>query len=358
MNIGRWLLGAAAVAGIGVGLASCTNIGYYSHSLAGGAKILAQRRSVEKLLRDPELDERRIEQLSLARDIRNFASAELGLPDNRSYRTYVDLGRPYAVWNVVAAREFSVRPETWCFPIAGCVSYRGYFSEKKARAFAADLERDAFEVQVGGVTAYSTIGWFADPLLNTFIALPEAQLAGLLFHELAHQVVYVKDDTTFNESFATAVELEGVRRWMDLRQREAETTSYLERKRRGEDFTELVLEYRDQLAEVYDADRDDGWKRQEKERVLDELRAAYEALKRDQWNGYSGYDTWFGEGLNNARLATIGAYHDLVPGFAALLASRDGDLASFYEEVRELADMTSTERRRYLAQQIPPPGPS
>jgi predicted aminopeptidase len=328
-------------------LASCTNLGYYGHTLSGGAKILAKRQPIDKLLANPETDVDLKEKLSLVLAIREFAIEELGLPDNKSYRTYSELDRPYPVWNVVAAPELSVHPLTWCFPIAGCVSYRGYFSREKAERFADSLRKDSYEVDVGGATAYSTLGWFSDPVLSTFLRYSEPNLAGLLFHELAHQVVYVKDDTRFNESFATAVELAGVDRWLGSKGDSESAARYRVAKARQDQFVSLVLEHRDRLEEVFASDRGDEWKRAEKERIYSDLRQAHEQLK-EAWDGDDRYDSWFAEGLSNARLATIGAYRDLVPAFEALLAQHEGDLTRFYAAVRELAELEPEARNERL----------
>ena len=313
----RWWILTASLVGL-VALASCTHIGYYSQSLLGGAKVLAKREPVSRLISDESTSAELRERLELALEMRDFAVTHLGLPDNDSYREYSDLERRYAVWNVVAAPELSVAPKTWCFLFVGCVSYRGYFSEQKAERFADRMRSKGYDVDVGGVTAYSTIGWFADPLLSTFIGRSETYLAGLIFHELAHQVVYIKGDSMFNESFAMAVEEEGALRWLEHRGMTDQIDSYRRSKAWEKEFSELVLDYREQLEAVYAADETDDWKRRRKEETLADLKAAYEGLK-DGWGGYSGYDGWFDRDLNNARLALVGVYHQLVPGFLALL---------------------------------------
>lgn len=322
-------------------------MGYYAHSLSGGAKVLRKRRPVEKVVADSETSDELRAQLELASGMREFASADLGLPDNESYRKYADLGRRFAVWNVVAAPELSVSAKTWCFPIAGCVAYRGYFSEAKAEKFAAKMKRQGYDVDVGGVAAYSTIGWFADPILNTFIDRPEQRLAGLIFHELAHQQVYVKGDTMFNESFAMTIEEVGALRWLESRGLHDRIESYRLLKRRERRFAELVAEFRGRLAAIYSQDESDEWKRSHKEQTLAELREAYEALK-EEWGGYSGFDGWFDRDLNNARLALIGVYHQLVPAFQDLLERHEGRLEPFYEEVAEIGLLDPAERRARL----------
>jgi len=344
----RLLIAILALAVAVTLLGSCSNLGYYGYTLTGGAKVLAKRRSIERLLADTETDPELREKLSRVMEIRAFATNELALPDNKSYRTYSDLERPYAVWNVVAAPELSTRPLTWCFPIAGCVSYRGYFTRERAEKFAARLRERSYEVDVGGVTAYSTLGWFSDPVLSTFLRYPEPDLAGLIFHELAHQVVYVKDDTTFNESFATAVELEGVDRWLTAGGDARAGDRYRLAKERQDQFVALVLDYRERLAGAFAAESDNHRKRAEKKRLYAELRAAHERLKLE-WDGDERYDAWFGDGLNNARLATIGAYRDLLPAFEALLERHGNDLDQFYAAAQELADLDPEARTERLS---------
>jgi predicted aminopeptidase len=253
---------------------------------------------------------------------------------------------------VTAAGELSIEPVEWCFLFAGCVTYRGYFERERAERFADGLRAEGYDVSIGGVAAFSTLGWFADPVLSTFLERSGPELAGLIFHELAHQRVYVKNGTEFNESFATAVEVEGVRRWLQARGLEADLSEYLEARARNAEFVALVLAYRERLAAVYGADRPDGWKRRRKAEVFDELRAEYGRL-RESWGGDDRYDGWFGDGLNNARLSSIGAYHGLEPGFRRLLDDLDGDLEAFYAEVGRLSGLPAGERESAL--RIEPP---
>jgi predicted aminopeptidase len=342
---GVLVAGAAALAL----LASCSHLGYYTRSIVGGAKVLSKRRPVAAVIADPATDEALRGQLELALRMRDFAVSDLGLPDNGSYRKYSDVGDSYVVWNVVAAPELSVAPKTWCFLIVGCVAYRGYFSEQRAERFAEDLRHRGYDVDVGGVEAYSTAGWFADPILSTFIDLPEPYLAGLLFHELAHQRVLVKGDTAFSESFAMAVEEEGAMRWLAARGLQDEIEAYRELKRRERRFSELVLGYRDRLERLYAADESDEWKRRRKAETLDALRHDYEALKGD-WQGYAGFDGWFSRDLNNARLALLGVYHQWVPAFQELLRSQGGRLEAFSEGVEALAALPPESRERALGE--------
>ncbi len=325
----------------------CASPGYYLHAVSGQIELLNKRRPVDEVLNDPATAPRTRQQLELLRRLRDFASRELGLPDNRSYRTYADLERPFVVWNVFATPELSLEPKQWCFVFAGCVSYRGYFAQNKAEKFAAGLEQDGYDIYVGGVPAYSTLGWFNDPLLNTFIHRSEADLAGLLFHELAHQVVYVGGDAAFNESFATVVELEGVQRWFERHGTAPQAEAYRQKIRRREQFTALVLQHKARLTEIYASNLGDAEKRAAKQKIFDELRNDYAALKRG-WGNHADYDKWFEQDLNNAHLAAIGMYHRHVAAFRKLLAQQGGDLGAFYRAVKELANLPKTERDTML----------
>ena len=318
---------------------------YSARTAWGGLRLMARREPVDRLLADSRTDAELARRLRSARRLVAFAEDELALPVGRAYDSYVELGRQYPSWTVTAAPELSVEPVVWCFPVAGCVSYRGYFTEERARRFAAGLEARGMDVEVGGVRAFSTLGWFRDPLLSSFLGLPEPELAALLFHELAHRRLYVKGDTTFNESFATLVEEVGVRRWLEGPGRAEELARWLGDQRTDARVTALALATRDELARVFAELRPDDWKRERKAALLEELRAAYRA-RRDEWGGR--WDGFFGPGLDNARLATVGAYGDLVPGLRRLLAAESGDLERFYAAAGALADLSADERRARL----------
>jgi predicted aminopeptidase len=339
----------ACIAGLAALLLSgCGNLGYYLQSVQGQLGIWQREVPVERLLEDPALDPQLKAQVERALRIRDYASRELGLPDNRSYRAYADLARPFVVWNVFAAGEFSVEPKQWCFPFAGCVNYKGYFSEAEARRHAQQLAAEGHDVYVGGVPAYSTIGWFADPLLNTFIRYPEPELARLLFHELAHQVVYVKNDTVFNESFATVVEQAGLARWLAAHGSEEDRTRFAQLQRFRADFRRLVTEARSALAKLYSGGESAEEKRRRKAEIFAGLRRTYEA-QRLNWGGFAGYDRWFAQPLGNAHLASVAIYTQQVPAFQALLAQQDNDLPRFYAAVRELAALPAEARKARLA---------
>ena len=328
---------------LSLAVAACASPTYYFQAVSGEVRILAKRRPIQEVLNDPTTPPRTKKQLELVLRLREFASRELLLPDNRSYRSYVDLHRPYAAWNVFAAPELSLEPKTWCFIVAGCVPYRGYFSRAAAERYAAALKQKGYDVYIGGVLAFSTLGWFNDPLLNTFIDRPEAELAGLLFHELAHQKIYVSGDTSFNESFATAVELEGVKRWYERHGTPQQAEAYRRKLRRRDEFAELVIKHRARLAEIYASNLSDADKRAAKTREFAELRKDYAALKA-AWGGDATFDGWFAQDLNNAQLIAVGLYTRDVPAFQRLLAQQDGDLAAFYRVVDRLAHLPQTQR--------------
>jgi predicted aminopeptidase len=339
MSLRVLLPGLAAVL-----LAGCTGLGYYGQAAQGHLALVAAARPVDDWLADARTPAPLRERLQLALEIRRFAAGELGLPENRSYTAYADLGRAAAVWNVFATPELSLELKTWCYPVLGCAGYRGYFDRAAADAFAAELRAAGYDVNVAPVPAYSTLGWFDDPLLNTFIFAPDAELARLIFHELAHQVVYAKNDTAFNESFATAVEREAVRRWLAARGDEALRAAYAAQAQRREDFLALLLAHRRQLAAVYAAAIADDEKRAAKAAILSALKDEYRRLRRERWNGFAGYDRFFAQDLTGAHLAAVAAYNDWVPAFEALLAASGGDLGAFYAQVRRLGALDRPDR--------------
>jgi predicted aminopeptidase len=316
--------------------AGCQTLSYYGQAIGGQLHLLASARPLDAWLADPATPGDLRERLKTAHRIREFASRRLGLPDNASYTSYADLGRPFVVWNVFAAPEFSVEPKRECFPFTGCVPYLGFFSEAAARSEAAKLERRGLDVYRGGVLAYSTLGWFNDPLLSTFIRYPDAQVARLVFHELAHQVAYARGDTTFNESFAVVVEEEGVRRWLEAQGRDAELDAFRAAQARKRGFAVQVKETRDRLAAIYASGAPAPVMRERKRAEFDRLRAQYPGAVPAQ--------------PNNAFLASIALYTEMVPGFERLLAETGGDLPKFYARVRQLAATDRAVRDTLLAQ--------
>jgi predicted aminopeptidase len=328
-------------------LCGCAVTAYLQQSISGQLDLLRRAQPIDTMVADAQTPPDLRVRLEKVLAIRDFASRELLLPDNGSYRRYTDIQRPYVIWNVFAAPELLSRLVEWCFPIAGCVGYRGYFHHDDALKFAESLRREGFDVYVGGVPAYSTLGYFDDPVLSTFISYPETEIARLLFHELAHQVAYARDDSMFNESFAVAVEREGMRRYL-AGAPAAELAAYADTTRRREDFLRLVSGARRHLDAAYASAGGDAAKRLVKTRAIEELRQSYQQLKNEKWGGYAGYDAWFAADLNNAKLASIAVYSARVPAFDALLRAKSGNLAAFYAEVKRLANMPKAERDALL----------
>ncbi|RJG08111.1 aminopeptidase [Noviherbaspirillum cavernae] len=325
----------------------CAQLGYFVQAAHGQFSLLSEARPIDEWLANPAVGDKLKDKLAKVKEIRKFAAQELALPDNDSYTTYADLKRQYVLWNVVATPELSLEPRQWCFPVAGCVNYRGYYSKDEAQAYAKELRREHFDVQVGGVPAYSTLGFFSDPVLSTFIHYPDGELARLVFHELAHQVVYTAGDSRFNESFAVAVEEAGVERWMAKFGNEKMRKAYAEYEGRKQDFLALLLKCRKELEDNYARDVSDAEKKKRKAEIFAQLKDEYQTLKVS-WGGYSGYDRWFAEPLSNAHLAAIATYHDFVPGFRALLL-REKTFENFYAAARQLAGLDKSERHRQLA---------
>jgi predicted aminopeptidase len=329
-------------------LSGCTSVGYYAQAVSGHLEVVWLAQPIEERLKDKLTPESLRAKLARVLAIRDFASRELALPDNGSYRRYADIGRPFVVWNVFAAPEFSVDPVQSCFLFAGCVSYRGYYAEEQAQKAAASFSNEGYDVYVGGVPAYSTLGWFDDPVLSTFINYPEPELARLLFHELAHQVVYVKNDTMFNESFATAVEEEGVRRWLEREGSPEQRAAYAQSHRRRAELVALFAQSRAKLAAFYERPSSVEEKRAGKHRLLAQMEEDYRTLKAS-WAGFPGFDRLFAGGANNALLASVASYTELLPAFRELLARNGGELVPFYAAVRELAKLGKQERDARLA---------
>ena len=327
-------------------MAGCSTLGYYLQSIDGQMRVLHARQPIAQVLADPATPPVLKSRLARAVVIRDFASRDLQLPDNGSYRSYADLQRPYVVWNVFAAEEFAITPREWCFPIAGCVGYRGYFAQANAETYARELGAQGLDVYVGGVPAYSTLGWFDDPLLNTFINYPEYELARLIFHELAHQLIYVKGDSEFNESFASAVEDEGVRRWIARSGDESMRADFERSQVRRTQFAELVLKYRGELGDLYGAELAPAAMRERKAGLFAALTQDYERLKIE-WGGFARYDRFFVE-PNNAKLASVALYNTLVPQFQRLLAQHHGDLPAFYAAVKAIAALDKDARAARL----------
>jgi len=329
-------------------LSSACGTTYVAQAASGQWHVMHERVPIDEVRADPKTPADVRAHLTQVRAARAFASEELKLPDNKSYRSYADIGRPYVVWNVVATPEFSVVPQRWCFPVAGCVAYRGYFHEDSARKFAASLAAEGFDVAIDGVPAYSTLGKFADPVLSSMLRYGDDELAATVFHELAHQLLYVRDDSAFNEAFATTVEDEGLRRWLEHQGTAARISEYRVEQAREERFVKLLAEARGRLARLYASRLSPGLLRERKAQEFAALADEIHAFEQRERVTYPLYDEWIKQGLNNARLASVATYYDCVPGFRKLLAQEGQDLPRFYEAARALSKLPRGERHARL----------
>jgi predicted aminopeptidase len=338
-SIGATIRAALIVALIAASSGGC----YLVQSAQGQLSLMSRREPITRVIAQPSTPPALRAQLEAVAAIRDFASRELGLPDNGSYRSYADVGRRYVVWNVVAAPEFSVDAKEWCYPVVGCVAYRGYFVEARARRFAAPLLAKGFDVMVGGVAAYSTLGHFNDPVLNTMMGWSDVELAAIIFHELTHQLTYVPNDSSFNEALAVTVEEEGVRRWLQAQGRDADLARHLVEQDHYAKVIGLLTAARAELRTVYASGLAAPPKREKKRAVFAALRRSYALLKAD-WGGHAPFESWFAEDLNNAYLASVATYYDCVPGFQRELKAVGGDLTAFYARVRALAKLDQETR--------------
>lgn len=343
-----------SVLALGFLVAGCGNLGYYAQAVGGHFDVMRAAQPISDIVRDPGADPALAKKLADVQAIRAFASAELGLPDNASYRSYADLGRPFVVWNVTAAPEFSLEPKRWCLLMVGCVSYRGYYNQAEAERLAATLREEGYDTFVGGVPAYSTLGYFDDPVLSTFLRLGPQEVARTVFHELAHQLIFVADDTPFNESFATAVENEGLRRWLASHGTAEQRAAFEAQRERKLTLAALMKDYRKQFRALYASApvHGDAKQRPAKAELIAALRRDYAQLK-SRWGGYAGYDGIFSADINNAKLVALSLYSDLVPAFEAILASEQHDLSRFYRRVAALAELDKAVRHSELARLVP-----
>lgn len=333
----------------------CEGVSFYRQAVAGQYQILAHREPVEKLMADPKTPPKLKAKFEQVMKIRRFAKEVLKEPADDEYTRYTDLHRPYVVWNVNIAPALSLAPKTWWFPVVGRASYRGYFSEKAAQRYAEPWRKKGWDVYVDGIEAYSTLGWFHDPLLNTFIYEPEAYLADLIFHELAHRRLFVEGDTDFDEAFAMEVAAEGVKRWFAAGNDPKSYKDYLEAQDREKTFVDLVMATRHELEAAYaDAKLTDAEKLQRKAQIITRLRTKYAEIKKT-WGGYSGYDEWFADPLNNAKFNTVATYYELRPAFRALLEAQGGDMEKFYNAVAALGKLPLEQRHRALKAYEKPP---
>jgi len=323
---------------LGATLSGC----YLLQAAQGQLAISGKREPIADVIAATDTSAELKRRLQLITEARAFASRELGLPDNETYRSFVDLQRPFAVWNVFATDRYSVEARRWCFPIAGCVVYRGYFDESAAQRYALRTRMKGHDATVAGVAAYSTLGHFDDPVLSTMLRWTDAQIAATLFHELAHQVLYVPNDSAFNEAFASVVEEEGARRWLTSREQLDVLSQWRNSRERSRQFTQLLLDTRERLAALYRQSADDPDLYFLKQREFGRLKFEYWRLK-ESWNGYAGYDAWFDRALNNADLVTAATYQSCVPKLRELLESVNGDLPQFYEAAKQLDEHKRSE---------------
>lgn len=332
----------------------CVSPSYYAHVSYHHLKLIHDRESVDDLINAPATSPELKDRLVLSGEIRTFASDVLYLPDNGSYTTYTDLKRPYLMWNVVATPELSLAPVTWHFLFAGRLSYRGFYTREKADAFAAHLGAKGYDVHVAKVPAYSTLGWFDDPLLSSFIFWPEAELAALIFHELAHQKLYISDDTEFNESFAEMVAGEGLNRWFESKNDPAALDRYASDRRLYRRFIDLLMETAEALRTTYNGPLSEDGKRRRKEAIFSDLRLRFAELKTAD-PSYARFDNWFSSDLNNARFALLSTYHRFVPAFQNLLSQCNGDLEAFYAKAAALGELPEKTRKKELTRLLPSP---
>ena len=323
----------------------CSTVGYYGHLARGQASLLAHREPIDAIVAKEGVDPALRARLAEAEAARRFASDRLGLPRNRSYTSYVDLGRPYATWNVFATPEFSVDPLTHCFPFAGCVAYVGFFDKESAERERKKLADEGNDTAIEGAAAYSTLGWFADPIVSSMLRWSDDELEGMIFHELSHQLVYARDDTAFNESFATFVQREGLREWRASR---GLAPSGDTRDARDDAFAALVLDLRDRLRAVYARELAPPAMREAKAHEIEAFRSRFGELRTGAWKDDAAYDRWVAAPINNARLVPFGLYDRWVPAFEHLFMRANGDWPTFYGYVRGLAHLAKDERRRQL----------
>jgi len=338
------------MAGIGGVLAGCSTVGYYAHLAAGEMAVLRARVPIEQLIADPHVDPALRARLQLALRARAFASDTLKLPRNKSYTSYADIHRPFVMWNVFATPELSLQPVEHCFLFAGCVAYQGFYRHDRAEALADKLKQEGDDIWIGGVPAYSTLGHFADPLLSTMDRWNDDELVGTIFHELAHQEFYARNDTAFNESFATFVQREGLRQWHADRHLPPPDPAAA---RRQKQFTELVLATRKKLKMLYESDVSDANKRTRKAQTFADMRRQYRHLRNTEWQGNTDYDHWFDTPLNNAKLLPFGLYDRGVPAFAALFKQCSGDWTCFYAAVRKIGNEPASRRDAFLGNTSP-----
>ena len=344
----RTILSVVLLVGVTLLISGCQSLSYYAQSVKGQFQVIHRSKPIDEWLQKSNTSSELKQKLEKVKQIRQFASLQLHLPDNKSYTRYADLERPYVVWNIFAAPEFSLEPYSWCYPVIGCQAYRGYFSKQPAIDLTAQLKDNGFDVSLGGVKAYSTLGWFNDPILNTFVNYSETNLAGLIFHELSHQIVYVKGDTVFNESFATMVESKGVERWLKQNSKEDQLMQYEKNQVLEQEVLFLLSQFKLKLNQVYESSATKTDKRLQKAEFFAELKSEYQKLKQS-FQFASSWDRWFAQDLNNSHLIAVGTYYDKVDEFEKLFIKSGQDFERFFIEVKKLAKLKKPMRDQILA---------
>jgi predicted aminopeptidase len=324
----------------------CSSIQYYGQSIQGQLEVLQKRRPIEDILLQDDISSQFRNKLNTILKLRQFSIEELNLPENDSYLSYADLEREHVIWNIFANEEFSLEPQSWCYLIVGCLSYRGYFSKTKAEQHALQLKEQSYDVYLGGVSAYSTLGWFDDPVLNTMLRWSETYLATVMFHELAHQQLYIKDDTEFNESYADAVAHIGVMKWLEQQRNQDKIQKYLQSQQQEKAFVTLVLRYKLLLDELYNSSMDIAIKRKQKQILLIKLVTEYDELAK-KWDK-DPYKDWLTHDLNNAKLASIVTYRKYVPAFLDIYKKLEKDLNQFYSFSKSLSNCKPMKRKEIL----------
>lgn len=324
-------------------IVGCADLGYYWHSAKGHLAIMNKRVPISELITNPEIDNGLRRQLVLVQEIRQFSIDRLALPESGSYTDYAQLDHPYALQNLFAAPEFSTRLLSWCYPVAGCTSYRGFYEQGRLDEFIAELKTDKHDIHVAMIPAYSTLGWFDDPVLSSFIDWPEFRLAGLLFHELTHHRIYIDGDSRFNESLATAVQHAGTRLWLTSRQQDSELESLNRSIAYRQEIVLMIESIRSQLAELYQLEESDEYKRDRKQQLFNSARQQYQEIA-GRHDYRDGFEHWFAAELNNAKLASVSTYNVLVPSFISMIEAFDHDFERFFDYVENIGDLDREDR--------------
>lgn len=345
-TLGLRLLVIACVLG-SLGFSHSCSTGYYGHQITGHLSLMSNTHEIPSVLNRQNLDGNVRRQLITALEIRTFASEEMALPENASYTSYVDLEREYVSWVVTAAPEFSLDKRDWCFPVAGCVSYRGYYDEARAHRYADRLARQGYDVDVSGITAYSTLGWFDDPIFSPMLRGGEPRLAEEMFHELAHQELYVPGAPSFNEAYASFVGEQGTKRWLSDRGDEEALRTWLSTLRRRAGFDALLARTREELRAIYDREVSEAVKQDQKQAAFNRLKERFRELRRHHPE-FRVYSTWFEGSLNNASIGHNATYRKWVPAFRVLFEEQNRNFRRFHQEVARLADLPGEARENIL----------